>query len=155
DHIQGLPFFEPLFNPDHDWDLYGPRGLGMSLAQTLAGQMQYQYFPVALEQLGAHVRYHDLVEGTFTIGDVEVRTHYLNHPALTLGSRIEADGAVFCSLADHEPFDPVLGKGGDVLASEDDRRHAEFMAGADLVVHDAQYEASEYDAHCGWGHSTM
>jgi phosphoribosyl 1,2-cyclic phosphodiesterase len=155
DHIQGLPFFEPLFNPRGHWDLYGPRGLGASLSQTLAGQMQYQYFPVAIEQLGAQVTYHDLVEGTFTIGDLDVRTQYLNHPALTLGYRIESGSAVFCSLADHEPFDPALGDGGDVLASREDRRHVEFMAGADVVVHDAQYEAAEYAAHIGWGHSTI
>jgi len=155
DHIQGLPFFSPLFDPRNTWALYGPRGLGTSLVETLAGQMQYQYFPVALEQLAASVSYHDLIEGTFAIGDVLIRTQYLNHPALTLGYRIEAGGAVFCYLADHEPFDPALGTGGDVLASREDRHHVEFMAGADVVVHDAQYEASEYPARTGWGHSTM
>jgi phosphoribosyl 1,2-cyclic phosphodiesterase len=155
DHIQGLPFFEPLFDPAAHWDLYGPRGLGTSLVQTLSGQMQYQYFPLALDQLGANVAYHDLVEGTFSIGDLVVRTHYLNHPALTLGYRIEEHGAVFCYLADHEPFDPALGAGGDVLASGQDRRHVEFMLDADVVVHDAQYLAAEYEARRGWGHSTM
>ena len=69
DHIQGLPFFEPLFGGGH-WDVYGPRGLGVSLDQTLAGQMNYQYFPVALDQIGTAVEYHELVEGTFQIGDL-------------------------------------------------------------------------------------
>jgi phosphoribosyl 1,2-cyclic phosphodiesterase len=155
DHIQGLPFFEPLFEPGGHWDLYGPRGLGTSLAQTLAGQMQYQYFPVSVEQLGADVAYHDLVEGTFELGSLVVRTQYLNHPALTLGYRIEEAGATFCYLADHEPYDPGLGFGGDVFASVEDRRHVEFMAGADVVVHDAQYDAAEYLEHRGWGHSTV
>jgi phosphoribosyl 1,2-cyclic phosphodiesterase len=155
DHIQGLPFFAPLFQPTWAWDLYGPRGLGASLAQTLSGQMQYQYFPVALDQLGADVTYHDLVEGTFELGDLVVRTHYLNHTALTLGYRFEGGGRVFCYLADHEPFDPELGPGGDVVASREDRRHVEFMTGADVVVHDAQYDATEYAGRVGWGHSTM
>jgi phosphoribosyl 1,2-cyclic phosphodiesterase len=155
DHIQGLPFFAPLFEPDGHWSLYGPRGIGTSLVQTLAGQMQYQYFPVTLEQLGPNVEYHDLVEGTITIGDRRVRTQYLNHPALTLGYRIEDGPATFCYLADHEPFDPGLGAGGDVLASGMDRRHVEFMVGADVVVHDAQYVAAEYPSHRGWGHSTI
>jgi len=155
DHIQGMPFFEPLFDGAGHWEIYGPRGLGTSLAQTLAGQMQYQYFPVAPEQFAAAVSYRDLVEGSFELGDVLVRTQYLNHPALTLGYRIEAGDAVFCYLSDHEPFDPELGAGGDVLASREDRRHVEFMAGADVVIHDAQYDASEYPSRRGWGHSTM
>lgn len=155
DHIQGLPFFEPLFRPGGRWELYGPRGLGASLAQTLAGQMQYQYFPVSVEQLGADVSYHDLVEGSFEVGDLVVRTQYLNHTALTLGYRIEGDGAVVCYLADHEPFDSDLGAGGDLTSSSEDGRHVGFMAGADVVIHDAQYDAEEYETRRGWGHSTV
>jgi phosphoribosyl 1,2-cyclic phosphodiesterase len=155
DHIQGLPFFEPLFRPGGRWELYGPRGLGPSMSSTLAGQMQYQYFPVSVEQLGADVSYHDLVEGTFEVGDLRVRTQYLNHPALTLGYRIEGDGAVVCYLSDHEPFDATLGDGGDVRSSGQDERHAAFMEGADVVIHDAQYQAAEYASRVGWGHSTV
>jgi phosphoribosyl 1,2-cyclic phosphodiesterase len=154
DHIQGLPFFEPLFRPGR-WDVYGPRGLGTSLDQTLAGQMNYQYFPVALDQLGADIEYHELIEGTFEVGDLVISTQYLNHPALTLGYRIEGDGAVLCYVADHEPFDPALGAGGDVLASAEDAHHVEFLRGADVLVHDAQYGAEEYKARVGWGHSTV
>jgi hypothetical protein len=63
-----------------------------TLRDTLAGQMQYSYFPVGLEQLGATIRYHELVEGWLQIGDVGVTSRYLNHPVLTLGYRLEADG---------------------------------------------------------------
>src|ERR671934_888375 len=94
DHIQGFPFFAPLFVPGHVWDIYGPGGLGGRLEETLAGQMEYAYFPITLGQLGATVRYHDLVEGRFTLDDVCITTRYLNHPALTLGYRLEADGVV-------------------------------------------------------------
>jgi phosphoribosyl 1,2-cyclic phosphodiesterase len=155
DHIQGLPFFAPLFQPGGRWDIYGPRGLGSSLAQTLGGQMQYQYFPVSLDQFGAEVAFHDLVEGRFEIGDVTVRTRYLNHPALTLGYRIEADGVVVAYLADHEPHDPELAAGGAPAPGTEDGRHVEFLAGADLVIHDSQYLAAEYAAKRGWGHSTV
>ncbi len=154
DHIQGLPFFEPLFGGGH-WDVYGPRGLGASLDQTLSGQMNYEYFPVALDQLGTAVEFHELVEGTFEVGDLVVRTQYLNHPALTLGYRVECDGAVVCYVTDHEPFDPALGSGGNVLANRDDARHVEFLEGADVIIHDAQYVASEYPDRIGWGHSTV
>src|SRR4029078_11577442 len=90
---RGLPFLAPLFAADFEWDIYGPRGLGSSIRETLAGQMQYTYFPVSIEQFAARGRYHDLIEGQVEIDDVRVGTHYMNHPALTLGYRVEADGA--------------------------------------------------------------
>ena len=103
DHIQGIPFFAPLFETGNEWDIYAPRGLGTSLRQALAGQMQYTYFPVTLEKLGATIRYHELVEGVFEIDDIEIRTRYMNHPALTLGYRLEADGVSIVYACDHEP----------------------------------------------------
>src|SRR5919112_100733 len=90
DHIQAIPFFAPFFVPGNEWDLYAPRGLVGSMRETLCGQMQSTYFPLTLDQLGATIRYHELVEGDFTIADIRIRTQYLNHPALTLGYRIEA-----------------------------------------------------------------
>jgi phosphoribosyl 1,2-cyclic phosphodiesterase/CheY-like chemotaxis protein len=155
DHIQGFPFFAPLFTQGDEWDVYAPRGLRESLRDTLAGQMQYMYFPVGLEQFAASVRYHDLVEGIFTIGDVRVTTRYLNHPVLTLGYRLEADGVALAYATDHEPHSRSLAEGtaGEVVG--EDRRHMEFLTGADLVIHDTQYTAAEYPAKVGWGHSTV
>ena len=154
DHIQGIPFFAPLFTPGTHWDVYGPRGLDRTLGQTLAGQMQYAYFPVAVEQLAAEVAFHDLVEGTFEVDDVVVTAQYLHHPALTLGYRLEADGAVLVYACDHEPFDPDLAAGGDLTTSPQDARHLQLLEGADLVVHDAQYVPEEFAGKRGWGHST-
>ena len=114
DHIQGIPFFEPLFVPGNEWDIYGPKGLGQSLRETLAGQMQYTYFPVTLDQCGARIRYHDLVEGSFDIDDIKVSTQYLNHPALTLGYRLEADGATVVYACDHEPNSRMLAAGTEI-----------------------------------------
>jgi ribonuclease BN (tRNA processing enzyme) len=154
DHIQGIPFFTPLFMPGCECDIYAPRGFGQTLRDTLAGQMQYSYFPVGIDQLGATIRYHELVEGGLKIGDVEVTSRYLNHPALTLGYRMEADGVTFVYACDHEPHSRALATGIGEISGED-HRHAEFLAGADLVVHDAQYLASEYPQKVGWGHSTV
>jgi CheY-like chemotaxis protein/phosphoribosyl 1,2-cyclic phosphodiesterase len=161
DHIQGFPFFAPLFVPGYVWDIYGPGGLGGRLDETLAGQMEYAYFPITLEQLGATVHYHDLVEGTFTLDDVCITTRYLNHPALTLGYRLEAYGVVLVYATDHEPHArpqpdqsseiPV----GALPVHHEDRRHIEFLSGADLIIHDAQYTAAEYAQKIGWGHSPV
>ncbi|MGH2394683.1 MAG: MBL fold metallo-hydrolase, partial [Candidatus Limnocylindria bacterium] len=161
DHIQGFPFFAPLFVPGNEWDLYAPGSGGRQLETTLAGQMEYTYFPMTLAQLDATIRFHDLVESRFAIASARIITQYLNHPALTLGYRLEADGVAVVYAVDHEPH----GRGRPEAAGlttraadetpvhREDQRHVEFLAGADLVIHDAQYTAEEYPRHIGWGHS--
>jgi CheY-like chemotaxis protein len=155
DHIQGFPFFAPLFAPGNSWDIYAPGAIGQQLERALAGQMEYQYFPVTLAQLGATTRYHDLAEGRFTVGGVRVVTQYLNHPALALGYRLEAGGAVVVYSVDHEPHapDPAARLTDGPPMHHEDRRHVEFLAGADLVIHDAQYTLEEYPQKIGWGHT--
>jgi phosphoribosyl 1,2-cyclic phosphodiesterase/DNA-binding response OmpR family regulator len=154
DHIQGIPFFAPLFTAGNAWDISGPKGLSQSLRATLAGQMEHTYFPITLDQFSAAICYNDLVEGTFSIGDIKVTTRYLNHPALTLGYRLEVDGASVAYCCDHEPHSADLASGNLPIVGLD-RRYADFLAGADLVIHDAQYTAAEYAGKIGWGHSSV
>ncbi|MBT8131117.1 MAG: MBL fold metallo-hydrolase, partial [Gammaproteobacteria bacterium] len=151
DHIQGIPFFTPLFTPGNEWDIYAPNSLNQSIRETLAGQMQYTYFPVTLDALGADIRYHDLVEGTFQIDDITVTTQYLHHTVLTLGYRIEVDGRTVIYACDHEPFPR---QPDSVALNEQDMLHVDFLQDADLVIHDAQYTEEEYPQKLGWGHST-
>ncbi len=155
DHIQGFPFFAPLFVPGNSWDIYAPGKLGRQLEQTLAGQMEYNYFPVRLDQLAAATRFHDLAEGEFAVGGVRVTARYLNHPALTLGYRLEADGAAIVYSVDHEPHVPNPAAMGESARAphKEDRRHIEFLAAADLVIHDSQYTIAEYPQKTGWGHT--
>ncbi|HET9488815.1 MAG TPA: response regulator [Methylomirabilota bacterium] len=150
DHIQGFPFFAPLFVAGDEWDLYAPGSGGRQLETTLAGQMEYTYFPVTLAQLDATIRFHDLVESQFQIGSARIVAQYLNHPALTLGYRLEADGVAVVYAVDHEPHG--RGYAGESPVHREDQRHVEFLAGADLVIHDAQYTADEYPKRIGWGH---
>lgn len=154
DHIQGIPFFAPLFVSGNEWDIYAPQGLGQSVQETLAGQMQYSYFPVKLEDLGATIRYHDLVEGTFKIDDITVQTHYMNHPGLTLGYRLEADGVSAVYACDHEPFSREYAQGQGAMG-EQDLHHVAFLNQADLAIHDAQYTTVEYADKMGWGHTPI
>jgi ribonuclease BN (tRNA processing enzyme)/CheY-like chemotaxis protein len=108
DHIQGFPFFLPLFAASGEWDVYAPAGFGLRLQETLAGQMQYTYFPVDLRQLGATIRYHDLTEQSFDINHLHITTRFLNHPALTLGYRIEDNGVALVYATDHEPHGQLM-----------------------------------------------
>ena len=160
DHIQGFPFFTPAFVKGNTVAIYGPEGSRGPLHDVLAGQMEFTYFPIDLTQLPATISYHDLTEGLHTIAGARVATQFLNHPAMTIGYRIEADGAAIVYLVDHEPFSDELWRAGaepgriESILHEGDRRHARFMADADLVIHDAQYTPEEYPAKKTWGHST-
>jgi CheY-like chemotaxis protein/phosphoribosyl 1,2-cyclic phosphodiesterase len=160
DHIQGFPFFTPLFIPGNRFTVCGPQGSNSSLPEVLAGQMEYTYFPVELAQLGADIRYRDVNEGSEEIEGVRISAQSTNHPARNLGYRIEADGATVLYLCDHEPYweslwrsDAEPGKMESIL-HEGDLRHAQFMQNADAVIHDAQYTPEEYPAKKNWGHST-
>ncbi len=155
DHIQGLPFFAPLFVPGLEWHIYGPRGMGESLQEVLAAQMDYSYFPVALNAFAAKLHYHEVVEGGFSIEDIWIATQYLNHPALTMGYRLEADGASVVYASDHEPHDPRAGEGHPEAGETCDAAHVDFVRDADFVIHDAQYTAAEYASKIGWGHSSI
>ena len=156
DHIQGFPFFSPLFRAGSEWDVYAPRQRGRSLQEILAAQMQYTYFPVPLGELAATIRYHELTEGEFELGTVRVITRYLNHPAPVLGYRLEAGGVAVVYATDHEPHSRhyIEQRAADGLAPvhAEDKRHIEFLSKADLVIHDAQYTLEEYPEHLSWGH---
>jgi phosphoribosyl 1,2-cyclic phosphodiesterase len=163
DHIQGLPFFAPLFAPGNEWDIYGPGSPGQPLQELLEGQMAYPYFPIALQQFGATIRYHTLVECAFQIGSLHVTPRYLNHPALTLGYRLETGSVTVVYATDHEPHAPYQpdvadrARGGAPgwLTHREEQGHRAFLAGADLVIHDAQYSTAEYQQRLGWGHSPV
>jgi phosphoribosyl 1,2-cyclic phosphodiesterase len=160
DHIQGFPFFAPLFQPDNHFKVYGPEGAHLSLRDVLAGQMEHHYFPVELDQLAARIVYQDLHEGIYQIDGLTVRAQRMNHPSPTLGYRIEGGGRSICYLCDHEPyFEDVWREGApagrlESILEEGDRRHAEYMQGSDVVIHEAQYTPDEYPSKRHWGHST-
>lgn len=160
DHIQGFPFFAPLFIPGNEFRVCGPPGANLSLPEVLSGQMEYTYFPVELAQLGAKIQYQDLAEGTHEIDGARVSAQVLNHPAIALGYRVEADGVSVLYLCDHEPYwEPVWHSGQppgkiESILHDRDRQHAMFMQGADVVIHDAQYTTEEYPSRKNWGHST-
>lgn len=159
DHIQGFPFFAPLFAKGNQFHVYAPQGLKGELHRTLHGQMQHAYFPVSLDQLGAALQFHDLSEGGVQIGNALVTSKYLNHPAITLGYSVEVGGLRVVYATDHEPHSLQPLEDREALPEppqhHEDQAHEAFLLGADLVIHDAQYTDSEYPAHKGWGHTTI
>jgi diguanylate cyclase (GGDEF)-like protein len=152
DHIQGFPFFTPAFLPKSELNIFAPAGFQRSLEDSLSGQMQYSYFPVKLQDLSSRIHFTELEEGFFRLGDVLVETQYLNHTAPTIAYRISYGGATLAYVTDHEPF---WNSPGPAFHHPGDQRHIDFLKGADLVIHDAQYNEEEYKTKHGWGHSTI
>jgi phosphoribosyl 1,2-cyclic phosphodiesterase len=165
DHISGLPFFNPAFRDGNHLTICAARGLDKHLQDVLAGQMEHTYFPVPLRHLAARLDYRELVEETLTVGSATITTHYLNHTAICLGYRIDADGRSVAYVSDHEPYGlgvygpsppaELIGRGLlDGVDHVGDRRLIEWVRGADLIVQDAQYTPEEYPNKIGWGHGS-
>mgnify|MGYP003288361563 CR=1 FL=1 len=157
DHIQGFPFFAPAYLPGTNLNVYATPGLERTLEEALSGQMQHTYFPVRLSELRSQIAVHEVGEGTFNIGGITIHTQYLNHTAPCLGYRLEAGGISVVYATDHEPFwwEGLKASPAERLLHPGDRRHMEWLAGADLLVHDAQYTDAEYPARRNWGHSSV
>ncbi|HEY8250142.1 MAG TPA: MBL fold metallo-hydrolase [Burkholderiales bacterium] len=146
DHVCGLPFFRPFFQPQNRFRLWaGHLAEGMTLRRVLGEFMMAPLFPVPPQVFRARMEYREFKAGE-TLRPAEgvaVRTATLNHPDGATGYRVEYGGRSVCYLTDteHVPGAP-------------DRHILELIAGADLVIYDSMYTDAEYDTYVGWGHST-
>ena len=161
DHIQGFPFFIPAYTPQTTIHVYGSTGQGKPLEKVLSGQMDSDYFPVALGDTRAKLHVHEFKGKPFEIGAATVSAMYLNHPGMTLGYRVSFGGKSFVYATDNEPYRHTLEHlGGRAEAGRDfgrklDSEFVRFIAGADLYIGEAQYTDEEYPTRIGWGHSSI
>ena len=149
DHIQGLGFFEPLYRPDVEVHIWGPASATMSLEVRLSRYLSPPLFPVHLRDL-PNITCHEVPQPPFAIGPFRIQTALVCHPNPTVGYRIEEQGGILAYLPDHEPALCVAD--GQWLGPEWTSGHA-LAAGADLLIHDAQFTEQEYACCVGWGHS--
>ena len=151
DHIEGIGFFAPLFNPANEVSFWGPASSVHSLDERLARYLSAPLFPVELADLPARLTFHDVGSEPWEIGSARVRAAPVSHPGATVGYRVEADGAVLTYLPDHEP---AVGLPLERLTS-DWISGFSLAAGSTLLIHDAQYTDDEYADRIGWGHSSI
>jgi phosphoribosyl 1,2-cyclic phosphodiesterase len=148
DHIQGLPFFGPLYVEKNEFQFYSfcSKFLGHdSLRQVFETQMALPYFPVDFSAMSAHRKFRELDGGeSFRVGENKVTARWLNHPQGCLGFRIETSAGTLAYATDNEPGDPAL-----------DKSLRELAAGADIFVNDAQFTPAQLaTTRKGWGHSS-
>jgi phosphoribosyl 1,2-cyclic phosphodiesterase len=151
DHIQGLMFFAPLFDPAAEVTVWGPPAAGRALRERLARFISNPLCPVEIRELPARVNFKDTPSSPWRIGGVEVRASLVAHRGPTLGYRLTDDTGSLCYLPDHEP-----GLGQDLATATPGWISGHALAsGASLLIHDCQYADSEYPSHRGWGHSRL
>jgi phosphoribosyl 1,2-cyclic phosphodiesterase len=144
DHIQGLPFFAPIYNPRCRLRILGAQGTREGLISALTGQMESSYFPVPFAQVPGNIEIEEVRDFNFNIGPVQVRAQRSNHPGLCFGYRLFSPDSLIVYFPDSETRD-----GGD------DKKMIEFIRDADVLILDAQYSAGEYQTHTGWGHGCL
>jgi phosphoribosyl 1,2-cyclic phosphodiesterase len=142
DHIQGIPFFKPLYRPRNQFLFYSYRFEDQSLQRALEGQMSDPYFPVDMKSMAAQRHFYEISEERMNFDDVRIVSRQLNHPQGCLGFRVECDGKVVVYASDNEPGD----RAGD-------RKVRELADGADVFIYDAQFLPEEMRYHRTWGHS--
>jgi phosphoribosyl 1,2-cyclic phosphodiesterase len=146
DHILGFPFFKPIYHADAKICVHGcPLAQG-NMEMLLAKTMAPPYFPVPFKDIVARMEYVEACSEPLHIGSVRISSIALSHPNLGLGYRFEEGGKSFVFLTDNELGHPH--RGGRSFAE-----YAAFCRGADLLLHDAEYDETDYIRTRGWGHS--
>jgi phosphoribosyl 1,2-cyclic phosphodiesterase len=170
DHIQGIPFFAPLYVKGNRINVYA-RQRDVHLKTIFSSQTEDPYFPISLDEVAADINYNALVDGqTFSIGGVQARCARLNHPFIAIGYRLDADGGSLAYISDTAPFDRILfghqfiSRRPDPDAAPSEKEIAELRAirdgvvrlcrGCDLVIYDTMFRMKEYLARPHWGHSS-
>jgi phosphoribosyl 1,2-cyclic phosphodiesterase len=151
DHIQGLGFFKPLFDPAMEIHIWGPASSSQTLQSRLSIYLSPPLFPVYLRDLPCKLHLHEIDMSTFEIGPFQIKSYYVIHPGPTVGYRVMENQKSFTYIPDHEPALGIHGLATDVRwISGFDLAHD-----VDLLLHDAQYTVTEYAQKKGWGHSSM
>lgn len=173
DHIQGFPFFSPIYVKNFTVSVYGPTRRNETLKDILSGQMNYPYYPINISDLKANINFYDLSEKTFQLGGYTITPKVLNHPVKTYGYRIEYKGRVVTTIYDHETYRNIILEDMPMLMEEMKVKSQSmveasnlvasynqgimnFIGGSDLVIYDAHFTEKEYlNGKQGWGHGPI
>jgi len=163
DHIQGLPFFTPMYIPNNAIHIYGGRDMvtGQGIKRALDVQHQYSFFPIPVGHLKAEVHYQDVNEGVkFKIAEATITPITLNHPVINFGYRIDCDGQSLFFTGDYEQqyniYSPEDTEYEGFQESIDERLSTlvDIIQGVDALIIDSSFTSEEYTQKRGWGHGS-
>ena len=160
DHIQGLPFFQPIYTPHNQLHILGFEGARASLKSILSGQMESSYFPIGMNEIPANVIVEELKDVEFKVGGVNGRAFFANHPGICVGYRLTTSDGSLVYLPDnelryqHHPSKTSADSMTEFRRKEDDKLTG-FLHAADVLIMDCQYDRREYAHHVGWGHGCL
>jgi phosphoribosyl 1,2-cyclic phosphodiesterase len=149
DHIQGYPFFSPIFQEDRQIDVFTSAESGNKLLCSLFDQMDGNNFPIKAEELPS--RNTCIFKGAESVlyeKGVKVIKKPLNHPGGGTAYKIEENGMNCAYVTDNE-LDPPY----KLQTTYDD--WVKYLHGADVLIHDAQYTEDDMPHKHGWGHSLI
>ena len=150
DHLEGLRFFAPLWDERVTLEIWGPRSTVLSLRDRIMRAFSPPLFPLDFRDVPARVTFHNLPDEPWRADGVTLSAELVLHPGPTLGFRLETGRSSLAYLPDHEPaLVGIEGRSLDWVSA------GAIARNADIVLHDAQYLAEEYDAKIGWGHSSV
>ncbi len=163
DHIQGLPFFAPAYEKKNEIRVRGYDGADMSFGKIMAEPMRLPFFPIAMRELSAKIDIKRLSEMEFSVGKVQVRARFVNHPGVCAGYRLFTSAGSIAFLPDHEPYGFLHAAKANDLSPEQAKKTreeeraglVEFLHGSDILILDSQYTDAEYEKHVGWGHGSI
>jgi len=159
DHIQGFPFFTPAYLPGFELTIHAPRNVEKDMESIFRGQLDRAYFPVQLEDMQATLNFHDLGEDPVEIDGITVSWEYAMHPGAAVGYRVEAGGRSLAYFTDNELMNGYRGPPQALVPGKEllevHRDQIDFIAGAAVLIHEAQYTTEEYGGKVGWGHSSL
>lgn len=151
DHIQGFPFFRPLYDSDDTIHVVGPKQKDIDVQNLFAGQMGPIYFPVPFSVVAASMEFEHLNHGGYEIGDFSIEVMRVRHPSFVIGYRVSIRDKVICFIPDNE----IDGEVYPDVEPGFESRIVDFVGDADLLIHDSMYKDEEYPSRKGWGHSTF
>lgn len=164
DHIQGLPFFTPLYIPGNALHIHGPFDpvANSGIEKVMDIQLQYSYFPIREAEMRANINYTTMMMGqTVAVGGASVTGTLLNHPVVNFGYRVEHNGKSMFFTGDHEPPYNIYEPGDEgyeefeTIIAEKEREIIAAMQGVDVLVADSSYSRDEYPMRKGFGHGTF
>ncbi|MEY5025575.1 MAG: hypothetical protein RLZZ244_1103 [Verrucomicrobiota bacterium] len=159
DHVQGFPFFAPLYVPGFEITVYGEDGFGQTFEHLMTSQMDRDHFPAERRDFRAKVHFQVLRGEPVSIGSIKVSQTATNHPGVTQAYKLKHRGKTFAFVPDNEFLQGYLGDPKHIQPESDlvvpQQPLIEFLQGVDVLIHEAQYLASEYQGKIGWGHSTI